>query len=529
MNMEQDVAPTVTEHLTGYARTVIIGDIHGDLDTLLASLADKRIIHYSGPVEKVVEIIETGLAEPFLADLEALVQPAETRLQLIFLGDYVDRWYLGYHVIQFLMKIRWKRFGIDAVFLMGNHEAHNLHFFLNPFRAYELYSESVFTTARRCEYIGDMGLVESLTSFMLLHGDEIRDLQKAFYAEGKLSWDLGYGTLLLEYPNDLSPVLAPFEAGDWDAVQDHCTRIAEVLGYNPSNQTQVEPEELFEQMGLLTNPEGQNYWSIDPPEEDGKVDWGRGYSPRLTRFNLFTRVREDDGREPIYSDVLPVDWRLISMVWRKHYGPFFKSLRQMHLEGDTLYLHGGLSPQVMLDSQGLGVYYRFSEGHFKQKDMHWDISNVVRRANRLASQVIANALADFSFSSMAGTEITDMMGVWRGENRGFTQFGGVYWADFEYLQRELEHERVMTMYEQFVDATEIRRIICGHTRFYAREDETRYLQIGAFEKLGLDYINVDNACSRGYRSDPVLNGIELDEKGRVLDQGRLVRSWWEER
>lgn len=139
---DKDKAPTPREHATGYQRTVVIGDVHGDLDTLLRSLAAKKVLRYDGDVETVLRHVKASLKRTFSRNLESLLIRQQPRLQLIFVGDMVDRWPQGCHVIQFVTKVRWSRFGIDPTFLLGNHDVLNLHFFVNPYRIYEIYSES---------------------------------------------------------------------------------------------------------------------------------------------------------------------------------------------------------------------------------------------------------------------------------------------------------------------------------------------------------------------------------------------------
>lgn len=525
MYEQEETWVSPTEHRTRYERTLVIGDLHGDLEILLRSLASKGLLQFNDKIDPVLGSIRANLDQPYIVDLEAMVLPQKEATQLIFLGDILDRWNQGYHILQFLMKVRWEKFAIEPVYVMGNHDAHNFHFFTNPYRAYLLYEGGEFPLPRRMEYIGDMGLLESLASFMDLHRDEMVKTQEAFYRSGHLEWDLGYGKLCLEYQNEWQTLLEVSDPPEpFEALFD---RWCEAYDWQAANKDHWE---LMKRMGERENPSQQNWWCIHPPDHTPFENWQGGYHHQLMFFNIFKEmgaVEQSEGlvyQSDLFKRVLPIDWRIISLIWRRHYGPLFRQMKQMHLEGDTLYVHGGLTPRVMIDSQSLGVIYRDGEDSFidVENEQHYSTQNVVDRANRLMSQIVGNALNDYSFQSMNGLEVLDLMGCWRGGRLGFPQFGGAFWGDFEYLRMRWRNERVQTLYRQFLEATCIRRVICGHTRFNDADEETRFLQLKDPEEMGLDYICIDNSCSRGYRPKSVLNGIEIDGLGRILDPGKYV-------
>ena len=526
----QEPLPAPQEHTTRYTRTVVIGDIHGDLDTLLASLAAKRVLDYDGDVEAVAGHVRTSLRATYSRNLEALVIPQEPRLQLVFLGDLVDRWHQGCYVIRFLIQVRWERFGIDAVFLLGNHDMLNLHFFLNPFRVYQIHEDSDFSMGQRLDYVSSMGIGETLKGFLELHRGEIEKLQRKFYKQGFLDWDLGYARLRLEYNQDLSALLG-YRAGSRDDLGEYFRSRIRMFG-READERRNSVDTFLEHLGDHENPGGQNWWQINPPSPSDGRDHHHGFKWGIFNFNRFCdEVYDDDEsrsyfhhREPRILNYLPIDWRVISLVWRRYYGDYFaRTAKMIHRDGTTLFSHAGLSPQALLDSQALGVMHRLTEDTFWElddEDTFYTFDHVLARANRLARQVIVNALNDYSFSCMCGAEIMEVMGVWRGGKNGFTQFGGLFWDDCDYLNHRLSNERLKELYRKFLAAAPIRRVICGHTRFESHKDkETRYRQLALMSELGLDYLSVDNSCSRGYDRLSVWNGIEIDGDGRILDPG----------
>jgi hypothetical protein len=504
-----------------FDRIVVFGDFHGDLDIMLASLSEKGLIRYDRELEGVIKLITERVNE---SSLEAMVIPQEPPVRVVFLGDFLDRYHFGYHIIQFLDKIRWENFGIYPIFFMGNHDFINFHFFLNPFEVSEIYQGSGHSKGDTISYINNMGLNKSLESFKALHGDEIVKKQIEFYETGTLEYQEACYSLRYQYPCDLSPLAKYRQTGD-DYIS-YYNQIVTKLGLPPSLLLEKEiivksPEELarplFKLLGKLFAEKAQrNWWDIyhDPN------DWENDYKWEILKFNLFTD--EDKG------EIIPVDWRVISLVWRHHYGNFFRRTRLLHNEGTTLFAHGGISPLAMWDPLVFGNLYDPRDDTFKPLQDEKDLSQVVKRSNRLMAQIVENALNDYSFRRMNGAEIMDQIGTWRGMANGFPTFGGPIWCDFDFLQENVKkHKKLRRLYKNFKKATGIERIICGHTPFQFKDKpELRFMMSSELQALGLEYLSVDNGCSIAYRQELVLNGIEIDRDGKILDPGKVVRSPW---
>ena len=178
-----------------YRRTVVVTDLHGDLDILLRSLAAKSVLRYRGDIGAILEAIENAPGNDHIPELEATVIHQCDPLLLVFLGDMVDRWTQGYQLLRFLSAIRWERFFIEPVFIIGNHDMQNFQFFVNPFKAYSIHLESGHDIGDIVHYISEIGMTASMESFAEAHGEEIRRIQEDFYRTGVLDWDLGYATL----------------------------------------------------------------------------------------------------------------------------------------------------------------------------------------------------------------------------------------------------------------------------------------------------------------------------------------------
>lgn len=513
---------TLPHHQTSYQRTVVLGDLHGDLDTALRSLAAKQLLRYDGDLELVIALLRAGATTDDHAELEAMVLSQPHRVQLVFLGDLLDRYHQGYLLIQFLQQIRWRTFGIDLVVLMGNHDLHNLQFFANPPAVFQIYKESEHMQLEVMDFIGRMGLIQSVSGFMSLHGEEIAALQQRFYREGSLSFALGQGTeVTFRYACDLAALADETVAG-WDDVWQRLGYVAQALGFSfdivPSWQESLAGFSRRLARKVLGD-DFWNVWDLLPPwlASCGDQD---GYDPRLRFANVVLDM--DENLQP--RRFLLLDWRVIAMVWRRYYGDFFRAMDVMHLEGNTLFVHGGLSPQTLVDQFGFGVMYHLSSQRYNNPEdpRRFGLMRAVNRVNRLARQVVDNALGDVGFRSTCGAEIIDGIGSRRGGRAGFTEFGGPMWADFDFLnQMTYESEQVRLLYQSFVRAGGLRRVICGHTRFdEPSRPDLRYLRLQVMADLGLDYICVDNSCSRGYRLEPVLNGIEINGDGVIADAGQ---------
>ncbi len=519
-------------------RRIVFGDIHGDLDTLARSLADRRLIRYREDLEQLVGPLRADLHKPFSPDLEALIIPQRRPTQLVLIGDLLDRFPYGYHILQFLSKVRWDRFNIHLVPLLGNHDLMNFMFFTNPFEVHQLMSEAGRPKEEIMQYIGSMGLADSLHSFYDLHHEELQTLQKQFYADGHITFRDGPLERTLRYPVDLAKLidapalrLAPtrrrwqpevdpvFRAEDLAA---YASNLVEWLGADglpedaPSLPTTLNAlvQLVFDLLGARMRAHGErNWWRVFLREADR---WF-GYSPEINGFNAFVTESPDGTYQ-----LLPIDWRLVAIVWRQHYGAFFRRTRILYLDGTTLYAHGGLSPLALLDPLFFGALYSPSADGFRDlKSLSQvNLASFVDRTNRLAAQVMENALNDYSFARMTGAELLDQMGSWRGSSEGLPEFGGPLWADFEFLKAHVEdpnYPRIRDMYRGFAAATGIERVVCGHTVFISWDDpERRFQKIEALEPLGIEYICVDNGCSRAYRwHEPVPTGIEFDANGSI--------------
>lgn len=512
-----------------FERTVVFGDCHGDLDIVLASMSEQGLVRYERELDEITRQLKACLNESFAPSLEAMVIPQAQPVRVVFLGDFLDRYHFGYQIIQFLEKIRWETFGIYPIFLLGNHDLLNVHFFLNPFEVPEIYQGCGHSRSETVSYIKQMGIDKSLESFKALHDDEMIDMQTRFYETGTLQYQEAGYTLQYQYPCDLS-LLVKYNRSS-DGYTGYYNKMVTELGLDsekklldegtirwPSGLAHV----LFKLLGKVTaEKEPRNWWDIEKTSDDEDDDYRWG---DISDYNLFTKEVDEENVE-----VLPVDWRVISLIWRHHYGNFFRRTRLLHSEGSTLFVHGGISPLAMLDPLVFGNIYDPRKDTFKslRAEYRRDLSleKLITRSNRLVTQILENALNDYSFRRMNGTEVVDQMGYWRGVASGYPTFGGPIWTDFGYIQQNVgEHERLVRLYKGFKEATKIERIICGHTHFQIRDKpEIRFIKSKEFEEaIGLEYLCVDNACSRGYRHDqPVLNGIEIDQKGNIQGPGEV--------
>ncbi len=514
-----------------FNRIITFGDFHGDLDILLASLAEKGLIRYEQKQDDIVEQIKAGLNDAFVPSLEAIIIPQSQPVRVVFLGDFLDRYHFGYHIIQFLQKIRWETFEIYPIFILSNHDLLNFHFFINPFELPEIYYGSGHSKSDTISYIKQMGINQSLDSFKALHGDEIVKLQQRFYETGKLEYQEAGYTLLYQYPCDLSPLAQPriYQTGSY---QIEYNNLVKALGLGSEKCLKEEKtssvvkltDSLFNLLGELTaEKEPRNWWDLSHNQDA----WENDYQGTLSHFNLFIKKIDENNVE-----IFLVDWRVISLIWRHHYGHFFRRIQLLHNEGSTLFVHGGISPLAMMDPLVFGNLYDPRHDTFKalrakyKRDL--SLEKVINRSNRLVAQIMENALNDYSFRRMNGLEVIDQMGYWRGVAEGFPTFGGPVWSDFDYLRQNLkQHERLKVLYQAFKEATGIERIICGHTQFHLRDKpDVRYLMISELQFCGLEYLCVDNACSRGYRDEPILNGIEIDQEGKIQSLGEVASSSW---
>jgi hypothetical protein len=517
--------------MINYERTLVFSDFHGDLDIMAKSFAAKDLMTYDGNVEELINTIKKHVKSRYSLSLEKLMIKQKKPVRLFFLGDCLDRYTYGCYIVQFFIKIRWERFNIYPIFLLGNHDLLNFLFMVNPFKIYKIHHGSGHSYSEVVEYIERMGIDKSIENFIDLHGDELINLQKKFYREGKIDFLQEHHSTTMKYNRNYSS-LANVGVVNSQRERECLRRIQDALGLEIS----VEDEEnqykrswrerrrdiayeiriLLHQVHDGIKNAGKNWWDIRPPDIHEKTRY-MSYGD-LEDLNIIKRNKSKHQVE-----ILPVDWRVISMVWRKHYGIYFRKLKHLFLENSTIYVHGGISLLSMMDPMILGNLYSPLDSMFRKPDRFMDLGIQVERSNRLVSQILKNALNDYSFEDMSGAEVIDLMGFWRGCCPGFPQFGGPLWADFEYLELCLKSEdtevKLLEFYKKFCETYGIKRIICGHTPFFSFGDHPgpRMKKIKTLEeKIGLQYICIDNGCSRAYRRDkPVVNGIEIDTAGGV--------------
>lgn len=515
--------------MINFDKTFVFTDFHGDLDIMAKSFAVKGLMTYDGNEEKLIQAIKAQVGGNHGGLLEKLIIRQKKPVRLFFLGDCLDRCNYGYHIIQFFTKIRWEQFNIHPVFLLGNHDLLNLLFFINPFKLYRFYRGNGPSYSTVLEYIRSMGLDKSLKGFIDLHCDEIMDLQKQFYREGRIEVWQGHPSTstVLRYGRDYSffDKLGSVDSKkEWESV----SKLRDALGIE-RDEDEIDDESEYRKwapegsyvdtmLKAYVPPDGENYWwSLIPgrvrDEDDEDMSYGE-----IADFNVLRR-EVGDGR----VEILPVDWRVISVVWRNHYGDYFRRVKYLYIDGSTIFAHGGISVLSMMDPLVFGNMYLPVEGKFRKPDRMMNLEIQAKRSNRLVSQVLRSALNDYSFEDMCGAEVIDLMGWWRGSHAGFPQFGGPLWSDFEYLENCMRdedlREGVLDFYRKFTETYGIKRIICGHTPFYTFGEEAGPLSRRCEDletELGLEYICVDNGCSRAYRyKRPVPNGIVISSEGKI--------------
>ena len=512
-----------------FAKTLVFSDFHGDLDIAAKSFADKGLMQYAGDdIENLIHAIKIQAGDNDAELLESFIVPQKKPIRLVFLGDCLDRYRYGYHIIRFFSQINWESFNIYPIFLLGNHDLLNLIFMTNPFHACELHQGTGRKVSEVIEFIQEMGISDSLKGFFDLHGDEIFDLQKEFYENSSLEIPFAHYSLTLRYDRDYSFFINIMRSKDkWAYIHQLIDELGLSSEYKKSEQDLywIEPDAYISKLfsKFFESQTQTNWWSIDA--DKSLTAKHKGYSSELTVFNACQRV----GNNGII-ETLPIDWRVISLVWRKYYGDWFGRLQYLFHENKTLFVHGGFSPMSMMDPMVLGVMYdhgqdKFRDQIFKRDEVDLDI--LIGRCNCTVSHVLTNALNDFSFQRVSGAQILDQMGFWRGMSDGFTTFGGPLWCDFEYIHHQVEqNEWMLNLYKQFCELTEIKRIICGHTHFYTGDQaDIKFKMIRPFLDIGLEYICVDNSCSRAYRQKSVLNGIKIDANGNIQDKGEVKEHW----
>ncbi len=511
-------------------KTVVFSDFHGDVDIMAKSFAAKGLMNYDGNAANLIDSINAHANKKRVPLLEEWMIKQKKPVRLLFLGDCLDRYNYGYHILQFLSKIRWKRFNIHPVFLLGNHDLLNVMVLVNPYKIHRIYQGNGPSYSKTAEYLRSMGVDKSLESFVTLHGDELIKLQKKFFKDGRIEFPQGHYTITLTYDRDYSffnKIRFAHPKKEWEYLND----LMDAMGLEDmKRKTEYSYSRYDDSLGDDTlyllwefhNKEGKkhrNWWQITPTDIDRKEADGSLYLGAMRHANVIRRKIN-----PRRVEILPIDWRVMSLVWRKHYGDYFRKTKLVVHEDHTLYAHGGISPLSLMDSQVFGAFYFPFEGGFFEVDRWMTFDMLVGRINRVATQVLTNALNDCGFDDMCGAEVIDQMGYWRGCHKGFPQFGGPLWCDFEFMKIKLDrwHEedrqQMLGLYKKFCDAYDIKRIICGHTPFHSyREVGPLLKMLKPFkEEIGLEYICIDNGCSRAYRSEnPVVNGIEIDNRGKI--------------
>jgi hypothetical protein len=509
-----------------FERIVVFGDFHGDLDIMLASLADRGLIRYNGEIDDVIDKIKNSFHDSL--PLETMVIAQKQPVRVVFLGDFLDRYDKAYHIIQLVEKIRWESFDIYPIFLIGNHDFLNFHFFVNPFELADIYQGCGHSKSNTVSYINSMGIDRSLESFMALHSEELINRQLRFYETGTLEYQEAGYTVRYQYPIDFSP-LAQYRLTD-GGYTAYYHKIIQALGLENLLKEEKTITELYglryllsKQLGKLMLDKAQrNWWDISAKMDSD--DWGGRYDSSISHANLLCKEVDEEKIE-----ILPIDWRVISLVWRHHYGHYFRRTRLLHNEGNTLFVHAGISPLAMMDPLVFGNLYDPRHETFRKLKSKYkrDVSleMLINRSNRLFAQIMENALNDYSFKRMNGAEVLDQIGYWRGGMvDGLPIFGGPVWIDFSYLQRSVgEDKKLQSLYRAFKEATGIERILCGHTHFRISEKpEVRFLKSEEFEEIGIEYLCVDNGCSKAYsRGNVVINGIEIDKAGQIVGEGEM--------
>jgi hypothetical protein len=513
--------------MTRFNKTLCFSDFHGDLDTMANSFAAKGLMDYQGDVDDLKYRIKTNVQDDIAPSLEKLVIMQDKPVRLFFLGDCLDRGSEGYYIIQIFSKVRWEKFNIFPIFILGNHDLLNFLFLVNPYKIHKLYQDNGPSFSQVSDYICSMDIDKSIQGFIDLHFEEIMSLQKNFYLDGRIEFEEKNYSIAFHYKRDYS-FFNKISHIDSDDMMEFVSKFNKAIGVKEeeNNNNNKNFYVGWEPSGrYITNmlnehhsdKTDESWWDIVPRDLDSEEPV-RFRS--LEYINILKRIERGK-----LIEVLPVDWRVISIVWRKHYGEYFKNVKYLFFEDSTIYVHGGISPTAMIDPLVFGPLSVPFEIKFQEPTKFMNIEIQTNRINRVVTQVLENALKDYSFENMCGAEVVDQIGRWRGSHKGFLQFGGPLWCDFEYIHSCLEWDKntlMLGLYKQFAETHGIKRIVCGHTPFrsFGNEPEQPFKMSKILEKeINLEYICIDNCCSRSYRKDnPVLNGIEIDHMGNIISQ-----------
>ncbi len=508
-------------------KTLVFTDLHGDLNAMANSFASFGIMKYNKnnfsdlviDIKKYAETADNSGIKKFI-----IKQQKPTHL--ILLGDYVDRNNYSYHIIEFLQALEWKDYNIKATFLLGNHDLLNLIFFINPFKFHTLYKFTGIGLKHVTDFLDSIQLIKSYNSFIELHKNEILELQSKFFKNKEIELPLENYSIKLKYNYNhkkISKLVCNMHKQN-----DFFDKLTKITGVK---RTQKIPyfgysqEMFFNILYWYINTyfvkfENQNYFQLQTQFNNEFADYGN-----LGTANYLTKQVDEN-----ILEIQIVDWRIISYVWRKHYGNFFRNIKYWYLENSILYTHAGLSPQVIVDSFTFAPIFDLTTGKIDNKlgiSTNKNISGLIKRSNKMVEQLIHNSLLDYSFEKLSGLEIIDIIGYSRSFTHGIPKFGGILWSDFNYIQKfilEQSQQRklnsqMLTYYADFHKLTKINKIICGHSQHVDKnESDIRYRKMKGLEKTGLEYICIDNGCSESYRAKngSIINGIEIDKNGKII-------------
>ncbi len=507
-----------------FIRTLVFTDFHGDLQAMAKSFAGLGLINYTNSdYQRLKDNIADYAIDNSNPVLDNWLVPQPVPTRLVVLGDYSDRNLESCHLISFLKGVKWQDHQIFPVFLMGNHDLLNLIFFTNPFKFYELYRYAGIDTGKILEFLDSMQVYKSYDSLIALHDKEILQLQNQFIKKQKLELDFGsYSILLKTSHNYLKYHKLVYDKRDISTFNDDFQKL---FGLDSDKYRNSYPESIdtirsrycYHLGELHQQLDADNFYTLSVPKSVSEGHMAH-YREMYGRNIFTTEIKKDKW------EMIPVDWRIISYVWRKHYGQFYKNLNYLFLENNVLFVHGGLTPQAMVDSLTFAPLFDLTKFEFK-KELRWGkkeviIDSLVKRTNRLVMQVITQALADYSFDTLTGAEIIDVIGYSRAYAWGTPDFGGILWSDFRKMKREFSddkwksanREQMVKYYTGFHELTNISKIICGHTQYVnSAESNVRFRIIPGMEATGIQYICIDNGCSYAYRDNgAVANGVALD-------------------
>ncbi len=346
-----------------FNKTLVFTDLHGDLNIMAKSFANFGIMKYNA---EEFDDLETGIKKSATEEnseyINSLIIKQNEPVRLMLLGDYVDRNNYGYHIIEFLKAIEWENYNIHPIFLMGNHDLLNLFFFTNPYKFHVLYKHTGANMKQITEFLESIQLIKSYNSFIELHKEEIIKLQTQFFENQEIELPLSNYSIKLKYNRDytnISKLICPL-----NNKKAFFEEFSKITGINPENDDSYygySESRFFSSLeskifNYTSKYEGRNYFLLATPSNECRAYYGN-----IGRANFFKHQIDENTFEVQF-----VDWRIISYVWRKHYGDFFRNIKYWYLENSILYTHGGLSPQAMVDSFTFAPIYDVAKGKIKE-------------------------------------------------------------------------------------------------------------------------------------------------------------------